>query len=54
MAHLRLVTPLAEGEDGEMSPGEARKLAALLRKMAQLGPAQLLRMAAQLDKLAEG
>jgi hypothetical protein len=52
-AHLRLVAPLAEDED-EMSPEEARRLAAFLRKVAQLGPAELLRMAAQLDRLADG
>ena len=52
-AHLRLVTPLAD--DGqEMSPAEARKLAEFLRKVAALGPAELLRMAAQLDRLADG
>jgi|APPan5920702856_1055754.scaffolds.fasta_scaffold181355_2 hypothetical protein len=52
-AHLRLVTPLAEDED-EMSPADARRLAALLRKVAQLGPAELLRMAAKLDRMADG
>jgi hypothetical protein len=52
-AHLHLVTPLAEDED-EMSPADARRLAAFLRKVAQLGPAELLRMAAQLDRLADG
>jgi len=52
-AHLRLVTPLAEDE-GEMSPEEARKLAEFLRKVATLGPAELLRMAARLDRLAHG
>jgi hypothetical protein len=52
-AHLRLVTPLAEDED-DMSPADARRLAALLRKVAQIAPAELLRMAAQLDRLADG